>query len=65
MEYYRIYFLEPIAKHFTAMIDFEASSDALAITRAEATPSWMDRELWNLGRKVLVLKRQASVQTIN
>jgi hypothetical protein len=57
MPYYRLYFLERRSEHFTAVIDFSAADDQLAIGRAESTPSGLDRELWNLGRLVWTLKR--------
>jgi hypothetical protein len=65
MASYRVYFIDPVTKHHSGVIEFEADDDQHASKRASETPSWMDRELWNLERKVADFRRREASHAEN
>ena len=58
MNYYRLYFLNPLSGQIERFVDFEHASDEEALETARAHSSDTGLELWNERRKVARIEPQ-------
>jgi hypothetical protein len=61
MAYYRVYSFDVMARHIIDVDAFEADSDAAAISKLGPAVMGVCRELWNLGRKVMVSRSDSAL----